>query len=79
MFGFRSEEEINRHYDKKIEGLQAEISATEQRIENLNASHERFNARMDRLAEQSRGRARAAREKVEKAEAAFFAKYGRKP
>jgi len=79
MFRFRSEEEINQHYDEKIKGFQSEINATERQIKDLKASHEKFNASMDRLVEQSRERTRAAREKAEKAEAAFFAKYGRKP
>ena len=79
MLGFRSEDEINQHYDKKIDRLQAKLDATEQQIESLKASHEQFNANMDRLAEQSRQRTKAAREKAQKAEAAFIAKYGRKP
>ena len=70
------EDQINQHYDRKINLLQGQLDAVNQEMAALDSAHNAAKATLDGLLAKSQARARAATEKRQKLQAEYYKKYG---
>ena len=63
------EDQINQHYDRKINLLQGQLDAVNQEMTALDSAHNAAKATLDRLLAKSQARAQAATEKRQKLQA----------
>jgi demethoxyubiquinone hydroxylase (CLK1/Coq7/Cat5 family) len=73
------EDQINQHYDRKINLLQDQLDAVNQEMAALDSAHNAVKETLDGLLIKSKARARAATEKRQKLQAEYYKKYGHVP
>ena len=75
----KTEDQIRQHYDAKIQAIQSEIDATVQQMAGLDAAHNAAMSGLDALMAASKAHSRAATQKRQRLEKAFYEKYGYLP